>query len=88
MGLALASPKGLSSLSLFPSSDAALHQSSPTWDGNLCVEVVVPHLWGYLKVAVVRVKVMVIIIEVLVRGQVSARKSCSVVLGPRWQVIL
>ncbi len=51
---------------LFPGSDAALHQSSPLQDRNLCIEVVVPHLWGHLKVTVVRVKVMVIIIEVIV----------------------
>ncbi len=70
----------------FPGSDAALHQSSPMQDGNICIEVVIHHLWGHLKVALVRVKVMVIIIEVIVRGQVFCRKvlSCSVALGPRW----
>jgi hypothetical protein len=51
---------------------------------NLCIEVVAPHLWGHLKVIVVRVKVMVIIIEVIVRVKSSAGKSCSVALGPRW----
>jgi hypothetical protein len=54
--------------------DAALCQSSPSRDRNLCIEVVVSHLWGHLKVAVVRVKVMVIIIEVIVRGQVFCWK--------------
>jgi hypothetical protein len=54
--------------------DAALHQSSPSQDRNLCIEVVVPHPWGHLKVTVVRVKVMVVIIEVLVRGQVFCQK--------------
>ncbi len=34
------------------------------------VKVVVPHFWGLLKVTVLRVKVMVIIIMVKVRGQV------------------
>ncbi len=58
----------------FPGSDVALHQSSPLGDRNLCVEVVFPHLWGHLKVTVVRVKVMAIIIEVIVRGQVFCRK--------------
>ncbi len=58
----------------FLGSDAALHQSSPLQDRNLCIEVVVPHLWGHLKVTVVRVKVMVVIIEVIVRGQVFCRK--------------
>ncbi len=52
----------------------ALHQSSPTRDGNICAEVVVPHLWGHLKVAVVRVKVMVVVIKVIVRGQVFCRR--------------
>jgi hypothetical protein len=46
-----------------PGSDEALHQSPPLWDRNLCIEVVVPHLWGHLKVTVVRVKVMVIVIN-------------------------
>ncbi len=58
----------------FLGSDAALCQSSPLRDRNLCIEVVVPHLWGHLKVTVVRVKVMVIIIEVIVRGQVFCQK--------------
>ncbi len=58
----------------FPGSDTALRQSSPSWDRNLCIEVVVPHLWGHLKVSMVRVKVMVIIIEVIIRGQVYCRK--------------
>jgi hypothetical protein len=52
----------------------ALRQSSPSRDRNHCIEVIVPHLWGHLKVTVVRVKVMVIIIEVIVRGQVFCWK--------------
>ncbi len=64
----------------FLGSDVALHQSSPLQDRNLCIEVVVPDLWGHLNVAVVRIKVMVIIIEVIVRGQVFCRKIlfCSI----------
>ncbi len=58
----------------FSGSDPALHQSSPTRDGNICTGIVVPHLWSHLKVAMVRVKVMVVIIKVLVRGQVFYRK--------------
>jgi hypothetical protein len=58
----------------FPGSDMTLRQSSPSRDRNLCIEVVVPHLWGHLKVTVVRVKAMVIVIEVIVRGQVFCRK--------------
>jgi hypothetical protein len=60
----------------FEGSGASLHQSSPTRDENLCAEVIVPHLWGHLKVAVVRVrvKVMVIVIKIVVRGQVFCWK--------------
>jgi hypothetical protein len=65
-------------------SDVARHQSSPSWDRNLCIEGVVPHFWGHLKVTVVRVKVMVIVIKVKVRGQVFCHKSWSVALGQRW----
>ncbi len=43
-------------------------------NGNLCAEVVVPHLCGHLKVAMVRVKVMIIVIKGIVRGQVLWRK--------------
>jgi hypothetical protein len=58
----------------FAGSDATLNQSSPTRDRNLCTEVVVHHRWGILMVAVVRVKVMVIVIKVIVRDQVSCWK--------------
>ncbi len=58
----------------FAGSDAALYQSFPMRDGNLYAEVVVPHLWGHLKVVVVRVKVMVIVIKVIARGQVFCWK--------------
>ncbi len=58
----------------FLGSDAALHQSSPRRDGNLYAEVVVPHLWGHLKVTMVRVKVMVVLIKGIVRGQVFCWK--------------
>ncbi len=58
----------------FPGSGAASCQSSPSRYRNLCIEVVVPHLWSHLKVILVRFKVMVIIIEVIVRGQVFCQK--------------
>jgi hypothetical protein len=74
MGLALASRTGLTVFVSFAESDAALYQSSPTRDGNFCIDVVVPHLWSHLKVAVVRVKVMVIVIKVVVWGQVFCLK--------------
>jgi hypothetical protein len=74
MGLAMASPTRVTVFVPFAGSDAALHQSPPTRDGNLCTEVVVPHLWVHLKVAMVRVKVMVVVIKVVVRGQVFCRK--------------
>ncbi len=65
---------GVTNFIPFPGSDTTLCQSSPLRDRNLCIEVVVPHLWGHLKVTVVRVKAMVIIIEVIVRGQVFCQK--------------
>ncbi len=73
-GVGISQSDGVTIFIPFPGGDAALCQSFPSWDRNLCIEVVVPHLWGYLKVSVVRVKVMVIIIEVIVRGQVFCRK--------------
>ncbi len=66
----------------FPGSDAALCQSSPTWDRNLCIEVVALHLWGHLEVSVVKVKVMISIIEVIVRGQVFCWKILFRGIGP------
>ncbi len=73
-GVGIGQSDGVTAFIPLLGSDAALHQSSPLWDRNLCIEVVVPHLWGHLKVPVVRVKVMVkvmvVIIEVIVRGQV------------------
>ncbi len=79
-GVVVSQSNGVTACIPFPGSDMALHQSSPTRNRNLCIEVVVPHLWGHLKVAVVRVKVMVIIIEVIVRGQVFCWKIlfCSI----------
>jgi hypothetical protein len=53
------------------------------WDSNLCVEVGVPHFWGHLKVTVVRVKVMVIIIKVIVRGQVFCWKVLVCGIGSK-----
>jgi hypothetical protein len=47
------------------------------------VKVVVPHFWGHLKVTVVRVKVMVIIIMVKVRGQVLCRKVLVCGIGSK-----
>jgi hypothetical protein len=73
-GVGVGQSKGVTVFIPFPGSEAALHQSSPLGDRNLCIEVVVPHLWGHLKVTVVKVKVMVVIIEVIVRGQVFCRK--------------
>jgi hypothetical protein len=73
-GVGVGQSNGVTIFIPFPGSDAALHQSSPLGDRNLCIEVVVPHLWAHLKVTVVKVKVMVIIIEVIVRGQVFCRK--------------
>jgi hypothetical protein len=73
-GVSVSQSDGVTIFIAFPGGDAALCQSSPSWDRNLCVEVVVPYLWGHLKVRVVRVKVMVIIIEVIVRGQVFCQK--------------
>jgi hypothetical protein len=85
MGLTLASPRGVTVFVPLPGSDVALHQSSPSRDRNLCIEVVVPHFWGHLKVTVVRVKVMVIIVKVKVRGQVFCRKV--LVCGIRSKVV-
>ncbi len=73
-GVGIGKSDGVTVFIPLPGSDAALHQSSPPRDRNLCIEVVVPHLWGHLKVTVVRVKVMVIIIEIIVRVQVFCRK--------------
>ena len=73
-GVGISQSDGVTIFIPFPGSETALRQSSPLLDRNLCIEVVVPHFWGPLKVTVVRVKVMVIIIEVIVRGQVFCRK--------------
>ncbi len=67
----------------FWGSEVALYQSSPRRDQNLCTEVVVPHLWGHLKVAVIRVKVMVTFMKVIVRGQVLCRKVLFCSIGPK-----
>ncbi len=75
-GVGVSQSNGATVFIPFLGSDAALHQSSPMRDRNLYIEVVVPHLWGHFKVAMVRVKVMVIIIEVIVRGQVF----CQIIL--------
>ncbi len=69
-GVGVSQSNGFTVFTPFPGGDVALCQSSPSWDRHLCIEVVVLHLWGHLKVSVVRVKDMVIIIEVIVRGQV------------------
>jgi hypothetical protein len=73
-GVGISQSDGVTVFIPFPGGDTALCQSSPSRDRNLCAEVVVPNLWGHLKVSVVRVKVMVFIIEVKVRGQVFCRK--------------
>jgi hypothetical protein len=73
-GVGVSQSNGVTVFILFLGDDAALCQSSPSCDRNLCIEVVVSHLWGHLKVSVVRIKVMVIIIQVIVRGQVFCQK--------------
>jgi hypothetical protein len=83
MGLALASPTGATVFVPLPGSDVALHQSSSSGDRNLCIEVVVPHFWGHLKVTMVRVKVMVIIIKIKVRGQVFCQKVLVCGIGSK-----
>jgi hypothetical protein len=50
-------------------------------DGNLCNKIVVLPLWGHLKAAVVRVKVIVVVIKVVVNGQVLFRKVLSRSIG-------
>jgi hypothetical protein len=83
-GVGISQSDGVTIFIPLPGSDMALHQSSPSWDKNLCIKVIVPHFWGHLKVNMVRVKVMVIIIMVKVRGQVLYRKVLVMALGPRW----
>ncbi len=82
-GVGVSQSDGVTVFVPLPGSDAALHQSSPSRDRNLCIEVVVPHFWGHLKVTVVRVKVMVIIIKVIVRGQVYCRKVLVCGIGSK-----
>ena len=48
-----------------------------------CVKVVVPYFWGHLKVTLVRVKAMVIVIMVKVRGQVFCRKVLVCGIGSK-----
>ncbi len=43
-GVGVGQSNGVTTFILFLGSDVALYQSSPTRDGNLCTEVVVPHL--------------------------------------------
>jgi hypothetical protein len=74
---------GLTIFIPFPGSDTALQQSSPSRDRYLCVKVVVPHFWGHLKVTTVRVKVMVIVIIVKVRGQVLCQKVLVCGIGSK-----
>ncbi len=75
-GADISQSNGVTVFILFPGSDTALRQSSPSRDRYLCVKVVVPHFWGHLKVTMVRVKVMVIVIMVKGSGvKSSARKS-------------
>jgi hypothetical protein len=73
-GVGIGQSNGVTVFTPFAGSDVALYQSFPMRRGNLCTELVVPHLWGHLEVTVVRVKVMVIVIKVIVRGQVFCRK--------------
>ncbi len=86
-GVGIGQSNGVTIFIPFARADIVFHQSSPLRDGNLCTELVVPYLWGHLKVAVVWVKVMAIIIKVVARGpgvKSSSGKSCSVAVGPRW----
>jgi hypothetical protein len=82
-GVGISQSNGVTVFVPLPGSDTALHQSSPLQDRYLCVEVVVPHFWGHLKVTVVRVKVMVIIIMVKVRGQVFCQKVLVCGIGSK-----
>ncbi len=43
-GVGISQSDGVTIFISFPGGDVALCQSSPSWDRNLCVEVVVPHL--------------------------------------------
>jgi hypothetical protein len=82
-GVGISQSDGVTVFVPLPEGDEALHQSSPLWDRNLCVEVVVPHFWGHLKVTIFRVKVMVIIIKVKVMGQVFCRKVLVCGIGSK-----
>jgi hypothetical protein len=82
-GVGISQSNGVTVFILFPGSDTALRQSSPSWDRYLFVKVVVPHFWGHLKVTVVRVKVVVIVIMVKVRGQVLCRKVLVCGIGSK-----
>ncbi len=82
-GVGVSQSDGVTVFVPLPGSGAALHQSSPSRDRNLCVEIVVPHFWGNLKVTVVRVKVMVIIIKVKVRGQLFCQKVLVCGIGSK-----
>jgi hypothetical protein len=43
-GVGISQSDGVTIFIPFPGGDVALCQSSPSWDRNLCDEVVVPHL--------------------------------------------
>jgi hypothetical protein len=73
-GVGISQSNGVTVFIPFTGSDTTLQQSSPLRDRYLCVKVVVPHFWGHLKVTVVRVKVVVIVIMVKVRGEVLCQK--------------
>jgi hypothetical protein len=82
-GVGISQSNGVTVFIPFLSSHTALHQSSPLRDRYLCVKVAVTHFWGYLKVTVVRVKVMVIFIMVIVRGQVFCQKVLVCGIGSK-----
>ena len=82
-GVGVSQSDGVTVFIPFPGSDTALCQSSPSRDRYLCLKVGVPHFWGHLKVTVVRVKVMVIVIMVKVRGQVLCRKVLVCGIGSK-----
>ena len=82
-GVGISPSNGVTVFIPFPGNNTALQQSSPSQDRYLCIKVVVPHFWGHLKVTVVRVKVMVIVIMVKVRGQVFCRKVLVCGIGSK-----
>jgi hypothetical protein len=80
-GVGISQSDGVTVFILFLGSHTALQQSSPSQDRYLCVKVIVSHLWGYLKVTMVRVKVIVIMVKVW--GQVFCWKVLVCGIGSK-----